>query len=110
MRLLSVGTGRCRFARQWVVLASDEYLFLLILLLLFQLSFQPLNVIFKVSDRYRFWGDHCLVVMVAKLTPVWLWPYLPMSLSWIFDKVYVASLGTFIYRQLLKRMVHFLKR
>ena len=86
----------------------DEYLFLLLLLPSFQLSFQRhSNVIFWGGQTGIAWGDSLFAVMVANHAPVWLASFIDEFVLDILDKVCVAYLAFFIYRQLPKRMVHF---
>lgn len=76
----------CRsFARQWVVRQRDEYLLPCYIHRFSWVTSTPLNVIFGWSDRLvTYW--YCLRVMASNHVPVWSF-YLPMSLSWYFDKV-----------------------
>ena len=53
------------------------------------------------------WGDSLFAVMVANHAPVWLASFTDEFVLDILDKVCVAYLAFFIYRQLPKRMVHF---
>ena len=86
----------------------DEYLFLLLLLPSFQLSFQRHSTSsFGGGQTGIAWGDSLFAVMVANHAPVWLASFIDEFVLDILDKVCVAYLAFFIYRQLPKRMVHF---
>ena len=67
----------------------------------------PLNVIFWGGQTGIAWGDSLFAVMVANHVPVWLASFTDEFVLDILDKVCVAYLAFFIYRQLPKRMVHF---
>ena len=67
----------------------------------------PLNVIFWGGQTGIAWGDSLFAVMVANHAPVWLASFTDEFVLDILDKVCVAYLAFFIYRQLPKRMVHF---
>ena len=67
----------------------------------------PLNVIFWGGQTGIAWGDSLFAVMVANHAPVWLASFTDEFVLDILDKVCVAYLAFFIYRQLPRRMVHF---
>ena len=87
----------------------DEYLFSAIIIAIVSAVIStPLNVIFLgVVRPVSLGGDSLFAVMVANHAPVWLASFTDEFVLDILDKVCVAYLAFFIYRQLPKRMVHF---
>ena len=95
-------------ANGWFSSARRVFCFCLLLLPSFQLSFQRHSTSsFWGGQTGIAWGDSLFAVMVANHAPVWLASFTDEFILDILDKVCVAYLAFFIYRQLPKRMVHF---
>ena len=87
-------------ANGWFSSARRVFVSAIIIAIVSAVISTPLNVIF--------WGgDSLFAVMVANHAPVWLASFTDEFVLDILDKVCVAYLAFFIYRQLPKRMVHF---
>ena len=97
------------FARQWVVLVSATSIcFCYYYCHRFSCHFQRHSTSsFGVVRPVSLGVTHCFAVMVANHAPVWLASFIDEFVLDILDKVCVAYLAFFIYRQLPKRMVHF---
>lgn len=55
------------------------------------------------------WGDSIFAAMIANHIPVWISSFTDEFILDILDKVVVAYLAFFIYRQLPQRMIHFFR-
>ena len=99
----------CRsFARQWVVLVSATSIcFCYYYCHRFSCHFNATQRHLWGGQTGIAWGDSLFAVMVANHAPVWLASFIDEFVLDILDKVCVAYLAFFIYRQLPKRMVHF---
>ena len=69
----------------------------------------PLNVIFWGGQTGIPWGDSIFAAMIANHIPVWISSFTDEFILDILDKVVVAYLAFFIYRQLPQRMIHFFR-
>ena len=101
----------CRsFARHgWFSSARRVFVSAIIIAIVSAVISTPLNVIFWGGQTGIAWGDSLFAVMVANHAPVWLASFIDEFVLDILDKVCVAYLAFFIYRQLPKRMVHFFR-
>lgn len=55
------------------------------------------------------WGDSIFAAMIANHIPVWISSFTDEFILDILDKVVVAYLAFFIYRQLPQRMIRFFR-
>lgn len=69
----------------------------------------PLNVIFWGGQTGIPWGDSIFAAMIANHIPVWISSFTDEFILDILDKVVVAYLAFFIYRQLPQRMIRFFR-
>ena len=94
-------------ANGWFSSARRVFVSAIIIAIVSAVISTPLNVIFWGGQTGIAWGDSLFAVMVANHAPVWLASFTDEFVLDILDKVCVAYLAFFIYRQLPKRMVHF---
>lgn len=94
-------------ANGWFSSARRVFVSAIIIAIVSAVISTPLNVIFWGGQTGIAWGDSLFAVMVANHVPVWLASFTDEFVLDILDKVCVAYLAFFIYRQLPKRMVHF---
>ena len=94
-------------ANGWFSSARRVFVSAIIIAIVSAVISTPLNVIFWGGQTGIAWGDSLFAVMVANHVPVWLASFIDEFVLDILDKVCVAYLAFFIYRQLPKRMVHF---
>mgnify|MGYP002653155831 CR=1 FL=1 len=94
-------------ANGWFSSARRVFVSAIIIAIVSAVISTPLNVIFWGGQTGIAWGDSLFAVMVANHVPVWLASFTDEFVLDVLDKVCVAYLAFFIYRQLPKRMVHF---
>ncbi|WP_261146835.1 ECF transporter S component [Streptococcus mitis] len=108
--ITSIGIGIAAgvlHANGWFSSARRVFVSAIIIAIVSAVISTPLNLIFWGGQTGIAWGDSLFVVMVANHVPVWLASFTDEFVLDILDKVCVAYLAFFIYRQLPKRMVHF---
>ena len=96
-------------ANGWFSSARRVFVSAIIIAIVSAVISTPLNVIFWGGQTGIAWGDSLFAVMVANHAPVWLASFTDEFVLDILDKVCVAYLAFFIYRQLPQRMVHFFR-
>ena len=88
-------------AKGWFSSAKKVFVSAIIIAIVSAVISTPLNVIP--------WGDSIFAAMIANHIPVWISSFTDEFILDILDKVVVAYLAFFIYRQLPQRMIHFFR-
>ncbi|KRL09930.1 hypothetical protein FD05_GL000916 [Lentilactobacillus otakiensis DSM 19908 = JCM 15040] len=96
-------------AKGWFSSAKRVFVSAIIIAIVSAVISTPLNVIFWGGQTGIAWGDSLFAVMVANHAPVWLASFTDEFVLDILDKVCVAYLAFFIYRQLPQRMIRFFR-
>lgn len=93
----------------WFSSAKKVFVSAIIIAIVSAVISTPLNVIFWGGQTGIPWGDSIFAAMIANHIPVWISSFTDEFILDILDKVVVAYLAFFIYRQLPQRMIHFFR-
>ena len=96
-------------AKGWFSSAKKVFVSAIIIAIVSAVISTPLNVIFWGGQTGIPWGDSIFAAMIANHIPVWISSFTDEFILDILDKVVVAYLAFFIYRQLPQRMIHFFR-
>ena len=96
-------------AKGWFSSAKKVFVSAIIIAIVSAFISTPLNVIFWGGQTGIPWGDSIFAAMIANHIPVWISSFTDEFILDILDKVVVAYLAFFIYRQLPQRMIHFFR-
>ncbi len=94
-------------AKGWFSSAKKVFVSAIIIAIVSAVISTPLNVIFWGGQTGIAWGDSLFAVLVANHAPVWIASFVDEFVLDILDKVCVAYIALFIYRQLPQRMIRF---
>lgn len=90
-------------AKGWFSSAKKVFVSAIIIAIVSAVISTPLNVIFWGGQTGIPWGDSIFAAMIANHIPVWISSFTDEFILDILDKVVVAYLAFFIYRQLPQR-------
>ena len=93
----------------WFSSAKKVFVSAIIIAIVSAVISTPLNVIFWGGQTGIPWGDSIFAAMIANHIPVWISSFTDEFILDILDKVVVAYLAFFIYRQLPQRMIRFFR-
>lgn len=96
-------------AKGWFSSAKKVFVSAIIIAIVSAVISTPLNVIFWGGQTGISWGDSIFAAMIANHIPVWISSFTDEFILDILDKVVVAYLAFFIYRQLPQRMIRFFR-
>lgn len=96
-------------AKGWFSSAKKVFVSAIIIAIVSAVISTPLNVIFWSGQTGIPWGDSIFAAMIANHIPVWISSFTDEFILDILDKVVVAYLAFFIYRQLPQRMIRFFR-
>lgn len=96
-------------AKGWFSSAKKVFVSAIIIAIVSAVISTPLNVIFWGGQTGIPWGDSIFAAMIANHIPVWISSFTDEFILDILDKVVVAYLAFFIYRQLPQRMIRFFR-
>lgn len=96
-------------AKGWFSSAKKVLVSAIIIAIVSAVISTPLNVIFWGGQTGIPWGDSIFAAMIANHIPVWISSFTDEFILDILDKVVVAYLAFFIYRQLPQRMIRFFR-
>lgn len=96
-------------AKEWFSSAKKVFVSAIIIAIVSAVISTPLNVIFWGGQTGIPWGDSIFAAMIANHIPVWISSFTDEFILDILDKVVVAYLAFFIYRQLPQRMIRFFR-
>lgn len=96
-------------AKGWFSSAKKVFVSAIIIAIVSAVISTPLNVIFWGGQTGIPWGDSIFAAMIANHIPVWISSFTDEFILDILDKVAVAYLAFFIYRQLPQRMIRFFR-
>lgn len=96
-------------AKGWFSSAKKVFVSAIIIAIVSAVISTPLNVIFWGGQTGIPWGDSIFAAMIANHIPVWISSFTDEFILDILDKVVVAYLAFFIYRQLPQRMTRFFR-
>ena len=96
-------------AKGWFSSSKKVFVSAIIIAIVSAVISTPLNVIFWGGQTGIPWGDSIFAAMIANHIPVWISSFTDEFILDILDKVVVAYLAFFIYRQLPQRMIRFFR-
>ena len=96
-------------AKGWFSSTKKVFVSAIIIAIVSAVISTPLNVIFWGGQTGIPWGDSIFAAMIANHIPVWISSFTDEFILDILDKVVVAYLAFFIYRQLPQRMIRFFR-
>lgn len=96
-------------AKGWFSSAKKVFVSAIIIAIVSAVISTPLNVIFWGGQTGIPWGDSIFAAMIVNHIPVWISSFTDEFILDVLDKVVVAYLAFFIYRQLPQRMIRFFR-